>query len=283
MNMDTLLKHVGSLLLLIALMVLAVGSTDSGSSSKSEPGVPQPSAPPVPGIAQSTPSKSSAEEARASLEKARTAAMQKLEAGADYQKAKEDLKSAKERIVAASNKDGNSDLGAAMRDYAAASNTISVMTKEAANSADVKAAEQKLADALARTPGTPNHLEHEVRKALGESNRNVTRVFKVEIAGRAIHVYFSLQDNFTEGFIKTGAKMDVRNILKAIQGSGYAYSTVTAIGTFSMADKFGNSSEGTVLAASYKRSTVDRINWNSFLTDNIYSIADSVWLDPAFQ
>lgn len=222
-------------------------------------------------------------EAKESLQKAHAAAMKKLEARADYQKAKEDLESARQRMVEASKTDGNPDLGAAMHDYAAASDAISAMNKEAANSVAVKAAEQRLAEALAAAPGTPEHVEYEVRKALGESNRNVARVFRVQIDSRVIQVYFSISDNLTEGWIKRRAKTDVVNILKAIQGSGYGYSQVTAVGTFSMKDTYGNSSEEMVLRATYKRSTVDRINWDGFLTDNIYSIADSVWLHPAFQ
>ena len=145
-----------------------------------------------------------------------------------------------------------------------------------------KPSKPKTPAAPAPAGGTASRVEYEVKKALGTSNRKVTRVSKVQTAGQTIHVHFSINDNLTEGFIKTGAKMNVERILKAIQRSGYDYSEVTAIGTFSMQDKFGNSSEDKVLQATYKRSTVDRINWDGFLTDNIYSIADGVWLHPAF-
>ncbi len=109
------------------------------------------------------------------------------------------------------------------------------------------------------------------------------RVSEIQIEDQTIYVCFSINDNLTEGFIKTGAKMDVEDILKSVQKSGYNYSEVTVVGTFSMQDKFGNSSEDKVLQASYKRSTVDRINWAGFLTDNMYAVADDVWLHPAFR
>jgi len=137
--------------------------------------------------------------------------------------------------------------------------------------------------APAPVQGTEKRLEYEVKRALGTSNRKVAKVSKIQVTGQTVHVYFSVDDNLTDGMIKTSAKMDVEDILKAVQKSGYDYSEITVLGTFPLQDKFGNSKESKVLHATYERSTVDRINWQGFLTDNMYDIGDGVWLHPTFR
>jgi len=96
-------------------------------------------------------------------------------------------------------------------------------------------------------------------------------------------VYFAVNGNITKGLTKFGAKKDIEHVLKAIQSSGDDYSEVTLVGTFTLVDKFGKSEESKVLEVSYKRATVDKINWENFLTDNVYDIADSSWVHPEFR
>ena len=126
-------------------------------------------------------------------------------------------------------------------------------------------------------------LKDEIEKALGKSYRSVPRVWDVQITGQAIKVRFSIQDNLTEGLIKGSARSDSRKILQTAQSAGYPYSEITAVGTFAMKDKFGNSHEDEVVRVTYTRSTVDKINWAGFLTDNMYDIADTLWRARSFQ
>ncbi len=126
-------------------------------------------------------------------------------------------------------------------------------------------------------------LKSQLEAILGKSNRNVPRVSDVRITGTNIAVRFSVDDNLTENLIRGSAMSDLRNIIKTVHDSAYPYSEVAVAGTFSLRDKFGNSQEEDALRATYKRSTVGRINWTGFATDNIYAIADDVWLHPSFE
>ena len=83
--------------------------------------------------------------------------------------------------------------------------------------------------------------------------------------------------------IKYGAKADITYMLKAIKESQYGYKNIEIYGIFPLMDKLGNSKEQIVLKATYTPATVNRINWDNFLNDNIYDIADSVWQHPAFR
>ncbi len=129
----------------------------------------------------------------------------------------------------------------------------------------------------------PQSLQYGVKRALGSSNRGIAKVSNIQVIGKNIQVYFTVNDNLTKGMVKSSAKINIVDILKAVQSSGYDYSEVTIFGTFSLTDKFGNSEESMVVQATYTRSTINRINWKNFLYDDVYDIADSVRLHPAFR
>jgi hypothetical protein len=107
-------------------------------------------------------------EAKASLEKIRAQRLSELEARAEYQKAKIDLESTRQRMREASKTDSDADIEAAIRDFIAASSAISDMSMEAANQADVKAAEEKLADALAMRQSMAEAAAEAARRAQEE-------------------------------------------------------------------------------------------------------------------
>ena len=131
-------------------------------------------------------------------------------------------------------------------------------------------------------PGTTERIEKLALKYLSSSNREEARLYKIKETGDAIQIGFTINDNLTDGMIKTGTQSDVMKILKAVKASQYNYSKVTVIGTFPLVDKFGNSEEETVLQVSYSPATVNKINWDGFQYSNVFDIADSVWLHPSF-
>ncbi|MHC4122479.1 MAG: hypothetical protein ACYSSI_02810 [Planctomycetota bacterium] len=165
--------------------------------------------------------------------------------------------------------------------------TKTVKNKQIAKPAPVKAVVTKKKQTEPRKTipqtGTIERLQYEVQKVLGKSNRGKVKLYKVEGIGNNIKVNFSIDDNLSNGWIKDGAKTDIIKILKAVQSSGYDYNEVTIFGTFALTDKFGNSEESVVVKASYIHSTINKINWPNFLYDNVYDIADYVWLHPAFR
>jgi len=118
-------------------------------------------------------------------------------------------------------------------------------------------------------------------EALGKSNREVPggssnsrQVQNVAFNDGVITVQWTINENLFSGMRTHGAKMDVIKILKAVQGSSIPYESILVEGTFPLVDKYGNASERQVVTAPYDRSTVDKINWDNFLTDHVFQIAD---------
>lgn len=126
----------------------------------------------------------------------------------------------------------------------------------------------------------------DIREILGTGNRDVTKLtdFSYDcIDSVSICVTFAIDDNLTENFIKRGAMLDINRMLEIIAQSDIEYEEVFFTGTFPLVDAFGNSEETNVVMVWYRKETVDKINWDNFLTDNVYIIADDLFLHPAFR
>lgn len=131
--------------------------------------------------------------------------------------------------------------------------------------------------------GTAKRLEYEVKKTLRSSNRDVPKVYDIQFANKSVQVSFSVNDNLTKGLIKFGTQMDVIDVLKAVNSSGYDYSDIVVRGTFPLGDKFGNWKESMVIHAVYTIDTIKRINWHGILPEDVYDIAQSAWIHPDFK
>ncbi len=129
-------------------------------------------------------------------------------------------------------------------------------------------------------------LKSQIEGVLGSSNRNIPTLISLEFNNPeqgAIFINWAINDNLTEDLIVFGAKSDATDILKALAQSGTDYTYVILSGSFPMADKFGNSDEKNVVNLTFNKETVERINWDDFLSDNIYSIANEANVWVAFQ
>lgn len=126
-------------------------------------------------------------------------------------------------------------------------------------------------------------IQAALARALGHGNRDVPRLGRVSLTLDVIDVQWAINDNLTENMIKTGARIDIADMLQAIDETGVSYELINFEGTFSMVDRLGNAREETVVWATYERATVDQINWDGFLTDNVYNVAASSKRHPAFQ
>ncbi|NIA07350.1 MAG: zinc-ribbon domain-containing protein [Actinobacteria bacterium] len=131
--------------------------------------------------------------------------------------------------------------------------------------------------------GTYERLIYEITQTLGSCNRDVRRIHDINVNGDFVLVKFSINDNLANSWIKFGAKADIIDILKAVSKSQYPYSIIDVNGTFALTDKYGNSEESKVIQATYRRSTVERINWSGFDLENVYEVGEDIWLHPAFR
>lgn len=145
---------------------------------------------------------------------------------------------------------------------------------------------QQIESAVAAEPVDPNvALAAAIRDELTRGNRDgVERVRDVVIGpdGRVV-VTWAINDNFTEGMVKSGSRIDATKMLQLIREAGLGQDGAFLEGTFSMVDQYGVAEETVVIRASYSGETLQRINFDNFLHDNIWAIADSAQIHPAFQ
>lgn len=130
------------------------------------------------------------------------------------------------------------------------------------------------------TPGEA--LRATVADALGNSNRGVERLVRVEDVNGRIEVDWAINDNLTENLVQAGAQLEATNILRAVAESGYDYEFLLLRGTFPLVDQLGNVEESKVVELFFERATVDQINFDNFIHSNVYDIADSAQIHPVF-
>ena len=135
-------------------------------------------------------------------------------------------------------------------------------------------------------PADPEQaLRQAIDDALGESNRDLGRklnLYDVRADEGSLSVGWAADDNFSTDLIVSGMKLDTVEVLKAIDASGIPYEWVFIGSTFAMQDQFGNPDEMEVLTLAYQKATIDRINWDNFTFSNVFDIADTFVLHPAF-
>jgi hypothetical protein len=140
---------------------------------------------------------------------------------------------------------------------------------------------------LAPTLEPKANLIQSIRDVLGTSNRDeVQRINSIEIDSSVppiISVSWAINMNLTDNMTILGAKLDVKEILQAIKESGFDFQSVNLTATYSMVDMYGNSTEKTVLTLVYSKDTINKINFDTVLTDNMYLLADSGNVIPQFN
>lgn len=145
---------------------------------------------------------------------------------------------------------------------------------------------QQIESAVAAEPVEPDvALAASIRDELTSGNREgVERISDVVIGpdGRVV-VAWAINDNLTEGMIKSGSRIDATKMLQLIREAGLGQDGAFLEGTFSMVDQYGVAEETVVIRASYSGETLQRINFDNFLHDNIWAVADSAMIHPAFQ
>lgn len=133
------------------------------------------------------------------------------------------------------------------------------------------------------TPASPEeHLLLIIKEVLGPGYRDVPRLTRASLDGDVLNIHWAIDNNLTENMIKTGAKIDIRDMLQAIDEARIEYYLINVEGSFSLVDQLGNSREETVVWATYSVETVSQINWAQFLSRNVYNIASTTKQHPLF-
>lgn len=155
-------------------------------------------------------------------------------------------------------------------------------------------AQQLITPTETETPTTPTatlepaaSMRLKIEQALGSGNRDIPRFnsFSWDEARGEISVTFAANDNLSEGLIKIGIQTDIADILKIVSENkeNLPYQSLVVASTFSLVDVYGNAEEKNVVIATYTRENLEQINWDNFLHENVYVIAnqDSLFLHPA--
>lgn len=139
-------------------------------------------------------------------------------------------------------------------------------------------------------PNFEKALTKEIKDKLGKSNRDVKRlesaVYNDDAGLGAVVVRWAINDNLTEGLTKKSAKLDISEMLEVIQDlqkDGLNVKKATFSGTFPLTDNLGDTKELKVVNATYSGATIKKINFDNFLNKNVYEIADSATIHPAFE
>jgi uncharacterized membrane protein YkoI len=89
-------------------------------------------------------------------------------------------------------------------------------------------------------------------------------------------------DGLTTNFIKKGMWINTTDLLKRIKPMKEVKEIAINI-TFPMQDAYGKKSNDTIMKLRFKRETINKIDFNNFLTTNIPVVADEYWQHPSFN
>lgn len=126
-------------------------------------------------------------------------------------------------------------------------------------------------------------LKRAISEAVGKTNRAAHQPLEVLFDGTQLSVTFAVHDNLTAGMIRLGAMHTVAEILRAAAGCPVAWQRASVAGTFPLQDKYGREIEQQVVVAAFRATEVRKVAWERFPRENVYQLADSLWVHPAFR
>lgn len=128
-------------------------------------------------------------------------------------------------------------------------------------------------------PEAPATLEELIDAAIDKANAEKEEVKLVDTESeespdeKRVEIYLAGSDNLTTNMIRKGMWMKTSTILEALQ-SCEDISEIVTTWSFPMIDAYGNSFEDTVMIITVSKATLDKINFEGFLWENLPDIAD---------
>jgi len=101
--------------------------------------------------------------------------------------------------------------------------------------------------------------------------------------GDIVTAKFKIAENLTKGLTKDGARIDTMDILKYAQQAHPNLAEVHVDASADMTDQYGNTTDDQVVTLVYTRATLNKINWHGLKFQDVWNIADSAEVHPAFQ
>ena len=128
-------------------------------------------------------------------------------------------------------------------------------------------------------PEAPATLEELIDAAIDKTKAEKEEVKLVDTESeenpdeKRVEIYLAGSENLTTNMTRKGMWIDANDILKALQPCENI-SEITITFSLPLIDAYGNSFEDTVMAITVSKATLDKINFDRFLWENLPDIAD---------
>lgn len=126
-----------------------------------------------------------------------------------------------------------------------------------------------------------NVFEEKATEVFGD---NIQEVF-VDEAGEATEHYVGITSKISGGWneqtMRDSFFSNVVAVISDLQDEEFDRLVFNA--TADMQDQYGNVEESRVLTVNLTKETIDKINFDNFMSKNLVDIADAVYIHPAFQ
>ena len=116
------------------------------------------------------------------------------------------------------------------------------------------------------------------------ANLRYVEIFEHSTDSESYHVNVNLylRNNLSIALERRGAMMDARDILRLLQGINDVAEIDIGWRT-DFVNAFGETIQGQAMRIWISRANLDRINFDTFLTDNIFAVSDGYIFHPAFR
>jgi len=129
----------------------------------------------------------------------------------------------------------------------------------------------------------PAGFEAALRKHLGTNNRNRSKLTSLSVEGGQVKFTLSLDDNLGKSLIKYGGFSDLCDVFQVLLDGRLDWTDAYVTCTFALRDKYGNESESRVMGGYFKRSELERVNWENFDVEDLPKIAGNFYLHPELR
>lgn len=134
--------------------------------------------------------------------------------------------------------------------------------------------------------GTPErYAENDLIALLDEkTNMKEQRFQSIKLDGSALTIDYTADSNLSDKLTQRGIWTDTVAVVKEFSTqSELDLDEITINASLQLVDQYGNESLGKVMTVTFTRTTWEKINWDNFITDNLPSVADEYWVNPAIN
>ncbi|UNT57050.1 MULTISPECIES: hypothetical protein [Lysinibacillus] len=128
-----------------------------------------------------------------------------------------------------------------------------------------------------------DEVEKIITDNLGENNNSKKKVIeKIDATDNSLNLTLNASDNFTLDMMKRGMWMDSIKVLEPLSKVNNI-KLINVDWQLPLVDKFGNEKDAAVMKFSIDKATLDKINWDNFLTENFPDVVSNYEEHPALN